>query len=29
MGIVKFWQRLRGSEQIMVATAAGFVLFLL
>lgn len=29
MGIVKFWQRLRGSEQIMVAAAAGFVLFLL
>ncbi|WP_447932834.1 HlyD family type I secretion periplasmic adaptor subunit [Sphingopyxis fribergensis] len=29
MSIVKFWQRLRGSEQIMVAAAAGFVLFLL
>lgn len=29
MGIVKFWQRLRGSEQIMIAAAAGFVLFLL
>ncbi len=29
MRIVKFWQRLRGSEQIMVAAAAGFVLFLL
>ena len=27
--MVKFWQRLRGSEQIMVAAAAGFVLFLL
>ncbi len=24
MSIVKFWQRLRGSEQIMVAAAAGF-----
>lgn len=29
MAIVKFWQRLRGSEQIMVAAAAGLVLFLL
>lgn len=29
MSIVKFWQRLRGSEQIMVAAAVGFVLFLL
>src|SRR3546814_19868380 len=29
MRIVKFWQRLRGSEQIMVAAAAGLVLFLL
>lgn len=27
--MLKFWQRLRGSEQIMVAAAAGFVLFLL
>ena len=27
--MMKFWQRLRGSEQIMVAAAAGFVLFLL
>jgi adhesin transport system membrane fusion protein len=27
--IVTFWQRLRGSEQIMVAAAAGLVLFLL
>lgn len=29
MRIVQFWQRLRGSEQIMVAAAAGMVLFLL
>lgn len=29
MRIVTFWQRLRGSEQIMVAAAAGLVLFLL
>src|SRR3546814_9062672 len=29
MRTVKFWQRLRGSEQIMVAAAAGLVLFLL
>jgi len=27
--MLNFWQRLRGSEQIMVAAAAGFVLFLL
>ncbi|WP_332817729.1 HlyD family type I secretion periplasmic adaptor subunit [Sphingopyxis sp.] len=27
--MLRFWQRLRGSEQIMVAAAAGFVLFLL
>ena len=27
--MLKFWQRLRGSEPIMVAAAAGFVLFLL
>lgn len=27
--IVTFWQRLRGSEQIMVAAAVGLVLFLL
>lgn len=29
MSIGKYWQRLRGSEQIMVAAAAGLVLFLL
>ena len=29
MRTVKFWQRLRGSEQIMVAAAVGLVLFLL
>jgi adhesin transport system membrane fusion protein len=29
MAVVKFWQRLRGSEQIMVAAAVGLVLFLL
>jgi adhesin transport system membrane fusion protein len=27
--MLNFWQRLRGSEQIMMAAAAGFVLFLL
>lgn len=27
--MLRFWQRLRGSEQIMVAAATGFVLFLL